>query len=257
MINPLLDIATVDFANPDDINGFVALLCHEGNELGMFKPTFNPTSESRYLRQTAGEMVSRLYECLSGMTPADSLKIIQSYDLAHRLAYKVAGNPRLINRCLLGAFDAMIHGDKDIDEYSMYREIDQKIRQKDNLYFGKPLTWNCLSTERWFRHIDNETDSDYDKISRVGLLLGTDLFVYVGNDQEQYKHSLFGKYRHYLDCHDSSDQCTLHAVNQLLTASWKYLTPADRIRHKSILTREIITHPHTNRFVKAVLIETY
>ena len=205
MINPLLDIATVDFANPDDINGFVALLCHEGNELGMFKPTFNPTSESRYLRQTAGEMVSRLDECLSGMTPADSLKIIQSYDLAHRLAYRVAGNPRLINRCLLGAFDAMIHGDKDIDEYSMYREIDQKIRQKDNLYFGKPLTWNCFSTERWFRHIDDETDSDYDKINRVSLLLGTDLFVYVGNDQEQYKHSLFGKYRHYLDCHDSKN----------------------------------------------------
>lgn len=253
MISPLLDIESVDFKDSDEISGFVSLLCHEANNRGMFMPVSSATPEICQLRLTAGEMVSRLDEWLPGMTPADSLKVIRAYDLAHRLAHKVSGNPKLINRCVLGAFDAMIHGDKNVDEYSMYREIDQKIRQKDDMYFDKPLTWNCLSTERWFRHIDDETDSDYDKISQVSLLLGTDLFVYVGNDQEQYKHSLFGKYRHYLDCHDSENYKTLLAIKLFLNVSVRYLPLNDVQKYQRILMCEIFAHPRTNRFIKAML----
>ena len=253
MINPLLDINSVDFADTGEINGFVSLLCHEGNELGMFKAVSRPTPECRQLRQTACELVRRFDECLPGMSPAESLKIIQAYDLTHRLAYKVSGNPKLVNRCVLGAFDAMLHGDKAVDEYSMYREIDRKLHQRDILYFDKPLIWNCLSTEHWFRTIGDGTGSDYDTVSRVSILLGADLFECVGSDQEQYKFSLFEEYRHYLDHHDSDDQMTLQAVNQLLASSWKFLTPADRNKYQSTLNREIISHPKTNRFVKAVL----
>ena len=253
MINPLLDINSVDFTDPGDINGFVSLLCHEGNRLGMFKSVSCQAPESRDLRRTAVETVSRFDGCLPEMSPADGLKVIQAYDLAHRLAYKVGGNPKLINSCVLGAFDALLHGDKAVDEYSMYREIDRKLHQRDSLYFDKPLTWNCLSTEHWFRTIGDRTASDYDTVSRVSILLSADLFECVGSDQEQYKFSLFGEYRHYLDHHDSDDQMTLQAVNQLLASSWKFLTPADRNKYQSTLNREIISHPKTNRFVKAVL----
>ena len=254
MINPLLDIDSVDFTDSDDISGFVSLLCHESNGMGMFMAGFQPTPDSSQLRQTAGLMAYRLSAYLPEVSPSDSLKIVHSYDLAHRLAYNVSGNPDLVNKCVLGTFDAMIHGDKTVDEYSMYREIDSKVHQKDRLYLDKPLTWNCLSTERWLRSIDDTAHPEYDTVNRVSILLGADLFVYVGSRQDKYKRSLFEKYRHVLDRHDTENYQTLQAVNQFLNASVRYLTPHDAQKYQSSIKREILTHPQTNRFVKARLV---
>lgn len=91
----------------------------------------------------------------------------------HRIAFGSSPNVEEINRLKLEAFDAMIHGDKEVDEYIMFRVIRTAVRQRNKAFLDKPLTWSCLVLERWHKEavdgFDNTKLTDYDIQSRVNI----------------------------------------------------------------------------------------
>lgn len=252
----LPDIEEVDFSDPADISGYVALMCRKGGELGMYGYGFKPSRESNRLKQTSNRLVRRLDERLPHMAPADAFSIMTPYDMAHRLAYGQPADRTLTNRYILSAFTAMIGGDTMIDEYTMHREISGKIRQRDRVYFDKPLSWYTTSIDRWFKTIDTAAQPDYDTISRVSILLTSDMYVFVGKNETAYKQTLFDTHRHYLTAHDASDPHTLSAVGKLLNASSPFLTPGEYTACSTLLTDQLIANPATNRFHRAALLPT-
>lgn len=249
------DIETVDFSDPHDIGGYVSLICQAGANLGMAMPDFRHTAESSCLRQLAGRVVRRLDEQMPRMTVADALLTVMPYDMIHRLAHATPADPKVVNRYILSALDAKIHGDKVVDEYELFRHIRAGIMRRDKAYFDKPLIWYGLSLERWYNealrgyegtasHSSNEPDSqsrlsDYDIISRVTLLLESDLYSYEGRSQATFKQTLVDTHRHYLDTLTTSaphDPHTLTALSQFLSASHPYLTPEDHTRYTEALS---------------------
>lgn len=256
MTDILPDISEINFKDPDDITGYVSLLCREGGNLGMYTVGFRPTAESNRLRQTSNRLVRRLDENLPKMVPADAFQVMTAYDMAHRIAYGKPADPGVTNRYILSAFSAMIGGDTLVDEYSMHREISRKIRQRDRVYLDKPLSWYSMNIDRWFKTLDTHKAAPYDTISRVSILLGSDMYVFVGKDEVTYKKALFDTHRHYLTSHDSADLHTLSAVGKMLNASCPYLSPEEYSGYRAALNREIIANPATNRFHRAALLPT-
>ena len=155
------------------------------------------------------------------------MRLTDSYEFMHRIAFQCPAKPEELNKVKLAAFDAMIHGDKSVDEYVMFRAIRNAVRQRDKAFFDKPLTWSCISEERWHKEavsgFDRTRLSDYDIISRVTILLESDLYAYEGRNQDQFKKSLAEQYSYYLDGFTAYDRRTEISLENFRCISTRYL----------------------------------
>lgn len=222
-----LDIESVDFTDPVEIRGFVSHLCHLADDAGVSAPDFMPTRESSEIRSLAGKVVNKLDKQLPQMTVAEAFNTLSAYDFAHRLAYRTPADRKFINKIALRAFDAMIHGDKTVDEYEMYRHIRRCVALRDKDYLDKPLKWTCISLEYWYkeasRAYEHSALTDYDIINRVNILLESDLYAYEGHNQHQFKHHLVEQHRHYLDKYVATDRKTHSAAERFRDASGRHI----------------------------------
>lgn len=245
------DVDMVDFNDPADVESYVGLMIQAGNEVDAFKPGSRPTAEWNRVRKTAKEVTGRLEASFPSMSPAQKMMSEVAYDMAHRIAYYTAADQSILNRNLLEAFDARIHGDKAVDEYMLYWRIDRRIIQRDRAFFDKPLAWTSLCLHDWFESQD-KWEPEYDQISRTTILLGAQLGAYVSGNPEQYKKKLFKRNRHYLD-RIYSDVRDLMALDKLLTASLRYLSDEEADRYRTSIADALIAHPGTNRFYRELL----
>lgn len=228
----LPDIKSIDLSNPYDIGGYVSLLCQAGGEAGMISSGFRPTRESNMIRQTARLATRLIEEHMTKMPPGDALLVVPAHDLAHRIAYGTPADTAISTRCLLKAFDAMIHGDRSVDEYVVYDAIDRSIAQPgcDAAILDRPFRWRSISLDRWYRQFKtghtNDTPDTYDIIQRLSILLESDLWAYETVNETAYKQSLVDRHRHLLEQHPATDPRTRQAQNRLQHAASRYLPTA-------------------------------
>jgi len=71
------------------------------------------------------------------MQPTDALKLIDTYEFMFRIAFQYPAKSEELNKVKLAAFDAMMHGDKAVDEYLMFRVIRNAVSQRDKAIFYK------------------------------------------------------------------------------------------------------------------------
>ena len=209
-----LDLSSIDFSNVDEINDFAHTLMNTGNSIGLF-----------YL--AAKGWTNAVKRQLPAMRSADALRLIDTYEIMHRIAFGDSVKTDEINRIKLAAFDAMIHGDSEVDEYIMFRVIRNAVRQREKVFLDKPLTWSCITEERWFKEaiqgFDHTKLSDYDIISRITILLESDLFAYEGSNQDQFKQTLVNQHRHYLEGYTTPDRRTENALNGFRLLAHRYM----------------------------------
>ncbi len=237
---------TDHISDPILINSEAALaqaseLISAANGCGLFLSVAPLQSrEAIQLSGWAKRWVNMVKARLSSYTPGEALMLADAYDIVHRIAFRQPADRTLLNGVVLRAFDAMIHGDKGVDEYAMFHAIRSGVSRRDKAFFDKPLTWSCISEERWYeeasRGYDRRRLSDYDILSRVTILLTTDLFVFEGRNQQSFKKRLFERHRHYLDSHDTTDPRILSAVTSFLYASTQFLTPEEFETYRTKLT---------------------
>ena len=186
------------------------------------------TREARKLVGRAACWVNIVRSRLDSYSYGEALKLAEVYDLMQRIAFKLPADKGFSNKIILSAFDAMIHGDREVDQYMMYKAIVRAVHQREKDFFDKPLTWVCLCLDIWYRQaiegFDRVKISDYDILSRVNILLEADLTAYEGSRQQQFKQCLFEQHRHYLDNHDTTDRRMAAAVAKFLIISCMYLT---------------------------------
>lgn len=245
------DVDMVNFSDPIEVESYVGLMIQAGNEMGAFITGFRPAAEWKRVRKAAGEVTRRLEALFPLMSPAQKMMSETAYDLAHRITYGKAADQSILDRNLLEAFDAKIHGDKAIDEYVLYRMIDLRILQRDTAFFDKPLTWTSLCLHDWLESQDTRKP-DYDQICRTTILLRAQLGVYVSGSPERYKKSLFNRNRHYLD-RTYNQVRDLMVLNHFFLASLRYLSNEESDRYRSSINNALIAHPDTNRFHRELL----
>lgn len=238
-IQTLLDLSSVDFDKVDEVNRFAGNLINFGSSLGAIGgPTRIQSKEGIAIYQAAKGWVEAVKNRLLTMSPSDAVCVIDTYEIMYRIVNRTSVKPVEIDNVKLAAFDAMIRGDKNVDEYIMFRLIRNAISHREKAFLDKPLTWSCIKEEQWHKEakagfVQTEL-SDYDILNRTSILLESDLYAFEGRQQMDFKRQLFNCTRHYLDNYDATDSKTQFAVEQYLYASDKFLTTEefDNLRRK-------------------------
>jgi len=257
-IHPLLDISLVDFSDTREISGFASLLCKSASNAGMFLSGFTPTADTVEIRRQADKTIRRLDTGLPRMSEAGALSAISVYDIIHRIAYTTPADRNTIDTYILSAFRSMQRGDKSIDPYDLFREITLASLMNRSAYSGKPMEWLTLRISEWHRQatlgFDTRKQSVYDIGNRATLLLDTDLTAIEGKSQSNFKSRLFDSTRQHLDSYDNAGWATLQALTRFLTASHQYLPSDEAATLDNRLLTALLTHPSTNRFLRAALL---
>ncbi len=222
-------IESIDLTDPYDIGGYVSLLCQAGGNAGMLSPGYRPTRESNMIRQRARLATRLIEEHIPMMPPGDALLVVPAHDLAHRIAYGTPADTAISTRCLLRAFDAMIHGDKSVDEYVVYDAIDRSISHPDcdPAILDRPFQWRSIALDRWYRQFKTgqakDTPGTYDTIQRLSILLESDLWAYETVNETTYKQSLVNSHRHLLEQPATTGPKLQQATTRLQHAAHPYL----------------------------------
>lgn len=195
-------------------------ILNQANDLRLFlNDTPRQSREARDLMMQASEWVRTVD--FNSLTPGEALILADHYDLMHRVAFRLPADKKVLDRIILRAFDARIHGDKSVDEYILYKAVERRIWQREKPFLEKPLTWLGLCISEWHKQALNGFDhtelSNYDIISRVNILLTTDLTAFEGRNQQSFKQQLFNRYRSYLDYNASTDPADLLMTTALNT----------------------------------------
>lgn len=227
-LRDVLDVSAVDFDNVEEINAFASLLISLGSSLGVLKSkTPQQSKDAVTVYQSAKGWVNSVRMRLMIMSPSEALSVIEAYEIMYRIANWCDKNPEEACKVKLSAFDAMLHGDESVDRYMMFRIIRKAVRQKEKAFLDKPLAWSCLAERRWYLEacegFDRSQLSDYDILSRVSILLESDLFAYEGRDQHKFKRRLFERHRHYLERYTVVSAHIIGVLNDFLMASSKFL----------------------------------
>ena len=196
-LHPAFDVNLVDFNNPDDVVSFGSLLCGVVSKSEAFDGEFLPSADT--LRKIARRWLREVDNVIDSMTPSGAFKVISCYDLIHRIAYHTPAFTDSLNKYTLKAFESMICGDEAVNRYDMFRRITKGIDRGDKAYFGRPLQWQSLCLEKWYKQFSTgkglEDLSDYDIAQRVNILLDTDLWAFDPRNQSAFKHHLLTTYR--------------------------------------------------------------
>ena len=222
-----LNLSDVDFNSVDEVNDFAIQLMNVGNSLGVLSGEKRLQSrEAVAIYQATKGWVNTVKKQFLTMSPAEALQLVDTYEIMHRIAFQCSANAGELDRIKLAAFDAMLHSDKNVDEYIMFRVIRNEVSKRNKAFFDKPLTWSCISEERWHKEavegFDRNVLTDYDIISRVTILLESDLFAYEGRNQDQFKQYLAEEHRHYLTKYTAPDCRTVHAIDNFQLVSARY-----------------------------------
>lgn len=200
-----VDIERVNFNNPDDIIDFAAQLIRTAIACGLFSSGNIVSPKSNLIRRISREWLRQTDSKIDIFSAADALRVISSYDLIHRIAYGKPAQADKVDKYVLKALDAKIHGDHTVDEYDLFRQISAGLRRMDKAYLDKALLWHSLTLDCWHKQFMNGTApdglSEHDTAQRVTLLLSSDLFAFEGRREAAFKQLLRKNHLHLLCKH--------------------------------------------------------
>lgn len=180
--------------DPVSAREFATRLFNRAAQAGMLEPRHpGNTPLTRQIETTARNWVETVRAQLDTAPPGDALDLIVSYDLVHRVAYRRPADTDTVNRCVMRAFEAHLHGDTTVDKYALYRTVAQQLRARNTVFFGRPLQWASAMLAKWYANfrtgISEVAQPAYDTRQQVDILLGENLRAF-DPDPALYKHRL-------------------------------------------------------------------
>lgn len=196
------NISTSELSSIEAIIHSAEQICAAANDAGLFVADGQDPAGIARVRKAAQSWLMEVARRLSRLTPGEALRVVNLYDVIHRIAWSRPADRDIINRYSLAAFEAFIRGDKTVDKYILFRLIAAGIRRKDRAYMDRPLQWYTLTLDKWHKEFSTGTASlplsDHDTRERVSILLQSDLWVYETRNESAYKHRLLTNHRHLL-----------------------------------------------------------
>lgn len=251
------DIRDVDFNDIEDVIGYAMLIIAESNELGLF--TMNCSKQSREaieLKTIAQKWINTVKRLLMTCSLGDGVRLLDTYDIIHNLAYDKPADSHYLSAYKLRAFEAYLHQDKTIDQYDLYNAINAELRRHNPFFIGKPLDWVSLSIECWIKNFRNGKSikdlSGYDTIRQVTILLSEDLWLYEPG-QDAFKHRLFNSHHHYLENIGELPSRELRGLRQFLYSAVQYLPAPMWSYYDQALVSALLSSTTTNRYYRQSL----
>ena len=238
-------IATYVFATVEEAIASGTALCKTANDAGIFLREDDPTRDRltlKRVRRESKDWLKAVRKQIDTMSVGDALKLLGTYDSVHRVAYGTPADPTFLNRYTMAAFESRIRGNKEVDPYILYRQINAGMARRDPLYLGRPLQWSTTVLDRWYKELSGEystfkgghnrsgkggekpTDTLYDRLQKASILMETDLWAYEGANQKAFKQQLFASYRSLFYKAEQLDSQALSALTAFLRSSRPYMS---------------------------------
>lgn len=254
----LPDISDVNFNNPAEVEGFATLLLAQAAHNGMLAHGITSVYGAASIKKASEAWLRIVGTNLSRWTPADSLPVLQGYDMIHRIARGRCADEKYLNRGFLTVFDAMAHGDTTVDQYRLFRVVSDSLnRRRDRAYFGRPLEWYSGCLDRWHKEtLRREYPTElpvYDTIRRSAILVSEDLWAYEAGNEERFKQQVVEHCRPHIEHCDTMDARTLMASRSFVLSSVKYLPAATYDNYRRRLDDRLMEAPALDRFTKAAV----
>lgn len=132
----LPDISAVDFADPDRVLRYGALLVSD------MQRTADLCTAARVDSPRAAEWLRRIERRLPVITTAYILRVMPLYDFIYRLVNGTAPDRRFLNRLYLRAFRAHVRRPNPADEPYLRDILTRRIRlEHDPDFLGAPLRY--------------------------------------------------------------------------------------------------------------------
>lgn len=253
MISSAFDIAEVDFSDAKDVEGFAMLLHSTADGVGLFTDEAHP-DEAYELRRVAKAWIYGVEDNIDSFSAGDALNVVGFYDLIYGLAFKSAAGESFLNKYRIRAFEALIDGDRSVNEYHLQRTISREICRRNKVFFDRPLRWESRCIDRWHKQfrfgMSFERMSDYDNIQRVKSLLDRNLQAYEVGNEARFKRSLFDNSRHYFTETAGKSLSTLLAIDSLLGSSLHFLPLSEYREYDTAISRALLSNNELNRFLR-------
>ena len=238
-------IATYGFATVEEAIASGTALCKTANDAGIFLREDDPARDRltlKRVRRESKDWLKAARKQIDTMSVGDALKLLGTYDSVHRVAYGIPADPTFLNKHTMAAFESRIRGNKEVDPYILYRQINAGIARRDPLYLGRPLQWSTTILDRWYKELsgsystfscgqnrsgkesDKAADSLYDRLQKASILMETDLWAYEGANQKAFKQHLFATIRPLFYKVEQLDSQALSALTAFLRSSRPYMS---------------------------------
>ena len=209
-------IGTYGFTTIEEAIASGTALCKTANDAGIFLREDDPARDRltlKRVRRESKDWLKTARKQIDTMPVGDALKLLGTYDSVHRVAYGTPADPTFLNRYTMAAFESRIRGNREVDPYILYRQINVGIVRRDPLYLGRPLQWSTSILDRWYKELsgsystfscghncsgkggDKAADTLYDRLQKASILMETDLWAYEGANQKTFKQQLYDKCR--------------------------------------------------------------
>ena len=170
----------------------ITTLLTKAFELGLFEA--KAPLQSREAQRLMAEARSALDATgveLRTAPAGEALRLVDTYDLLHRLVRRTAAPAQLLDQTVLRAFAALQSGDKTVDQYDLYRAIRSRVERRNPQFLGAPLTWLAAKLQTWHKSAKTAQPLPaYDKEQQRQLLSESDLTPFEGKNQAAFKSRL-------------------------------------------------------------------
>lgn len=245
----ILNIDDVDFSDISDIAGYAELILARSSNPGQFKTA---------CKSQAKQWLLRADTVLDSLSCGDAMTLTAYYEPLHQLAFNQAASTSKLDKYRLDAFESYIRGDKTVDQYALRHTISREIDRRNPKYFGRPLQWESVCLDRWYKQFRYGASldelSDYDTLHRVSTLLTTDLWSFETRNESRYKQNLFENYKFYLDNLEGLDYSLLIANYSLLISGTPFLTQEEYTAYDTQIRSALIASKETNRYHREALL---
>ena len=231
-------ITTYGFATVEEAIASGTALCKTANDAGIFLREDDPARDRltlKRVRRESKDWLKAARKQIDTMSVGDALKLLGTYDSVHRVAYGTSADPTFLNKYTMAAFESRIRGNKEVDPYILYRQINAGIARRDPLYLGRPLQWSTTILDRWYKELSggygnfsheatNPADALYDRLQKAAILMETDLWAYEGTNQKAFKQQLFKEFSTIFYSLSDCDIATLRTLKTFLASSRRYIS---------------------------------
>lgn len=194
-----------------------------------------------------GDLFGQAQECISQvrchideMSPGSVIRVLDCFDLVHRIVYGLPVSRCFLNDHYMRVFDARIHGDRSVSDSELGGAISRRLRCGENVFFGRPLAWYAMSLEEWYESECHGTAArvkPHEMVRRAALLFHEDLSA-IDCCQEKFKTALGESYRPKFRNLGEADGPTLVSLLTMLHNGCRFLSLPD----VGMVEREIRQH---------------
>lgn len=239
----------IDFKSTNDVYGYGHLLASQSRDIDMGN---NDRYAKRDIIHNIKQWIDGFETNISTLPFPGLLQTLEIYDILHRIAYGKPPKSAFCDKWNEKIFGAWLHGDRSISEIDILTSLHKQLSYAPDKISHNRMLFFCQTIKDWIdesRHCGKfKSLSLVNALGRVSILLASDLFAYIQN-QNDYKQKLLSAHSSLINSFEMMDGPTLKALFVLVGKLYPvYLPLEDAKKLQTDILRQLSSSLDLNRY---------